>query len=128
MSDSAQVEARTSILRTKRQPRDLPAVPPKLETLISRIRTTYRPLEVWLFGSRARGEARPRSDWDLLVVLSDDAADELLDPMLGWTLQRDSGVYADILCARRSEFLADLGIANTAAREVERDGVLLYAA
>ena len=30
---------------------------------------------LWLFGSRARGEARPDSDYDLLVLLDRDAAD-----------------------------------------------------
>lgn len=28
--------------------------------------------KVWLYGSRARGEARPDSDWDLLVLLDKD--------------------------------------------------------
>jgi hypothetical protein len=48
--------------------------------------------------------------------------------MLGWRLQRDSGAYADVVCARQSEFIADLAVANTAAREIEQDGILLYAA
>src|SRR5262245_19029037 len=84
--------------------RRMESIPPSLQPLMSRIETAYRPLEVWLFGSRARGEATSQSDWDLLVVLADDAADELLDPMYGWTVQRNRGVYADILCARRREF------------------------
>jgi len=28
--------------------------------------------EVWLFGSRARGDARPDSDWDFLVLTERD--------------------------------------------------------
>ena len=27
---------------------------------------------LWLYGSRARGDARPSSDWDLLVLLNQD--------------------------------------------------------
>jgi uncharacterized protein len=44
----------------------------QLRFLLARIEETYRPLQVWLFGSRARGDARPDSDWDLLVVVPDD--------------------------------------------------------
>jgi len=29
--------------------------------------------EVWLFGSRARGDARPDSDWDFLVLTNQHA-------------------------------------------------------
>lgn len=38
-------------------------------------------VEVWLFGSRARGDHRPDSDVDLMVVVADDAVDRL-DPIL----------------------------------------------
>ena len=31
--------------------------------------------ELWLYGSRARGEARPGSDYDLLVLLDRDATE-----------------------------------------------------
>ena len=39
-----------------------------LRDVISRIRRTVQPEKIVLFGSRARGEARPDSDFDLLVV------------------------------------------------------------
>jgi len=103
-------------------------LPAELRPLMSRMISMYRPLQVWLFGSRARKKFNLQSDWDLLIVVADDAPEELLDPIFGWRLQRDSGVYADIVCARQQEFIADIGIANTLVREVERDGVLLYAA
>ena len=35
--------------------------------------------EVWLFGSRARGDARPDSDWDFLVLTEKQA---------NWTFKR----------------------------------------
>lgn len=38
--------------------------------------------ELWLFGSRARGEARPDSDYDLLILLDQnttDLRDQILD-------------------------------------------------
>lgn len=31
--------------------------------------------EVWLFGSRARGDAREDSDWDFLVLTNNDLSD-----------------------------------------------------
>lgn len=49
---------------------------PKGEGLLARslaaLLETLPVEEVWLFGSRARGEAKPDSDLDLLVVLADD--------------------------------------------------------
>ena len=31
---------------------------------------------VWLYGSRARGDERPDSDWDLLVLIDKDKVDD----------------------------------------------------
>src|SRR5687768_4457841 len=37
--------------------------------LIDRIREQFHPRQIWLFGSRARGDNRDDSDWDLLAVV-----------------------------------------------------------
>jgi len=42
----------------------------KLEEIINRILQVIIPDKIILFGSRARGEARPDSDYDLLVIKS----------------------------------------------------------
>lgn len=98
---------------------------PELAMLLNRIRETYNPLDVLLYGSRARGDATSDSDWDIKVIVSDDAPEELFSPRVGWTVQEGSGVYADISCARESEFQDDLTVANSAAREISRSAVVL---
>ena len=56
--------------------------------------------EVWLFGSRARGDSHPASDWDLLVVLDDDAPARYEDPGTLYQLGRTAGLVADVVSVR----------------------------
>jgi len=93
--------------------------------LLERIISEWDPQQIWLFGSRARGEARSGSDWDLLVVVSGQC-DAGLDPVASWQLARASGVRADILPCRKTDFEEDRGTPNTLAHEAVVAGVLLY--
>jgi predicted nucleotidyltransferase len=98
-----------------------------LQTLLSRIKERYQPLQIWLFGSRARGSATPHSDWDLFVVLPDDAPEELFDSKLAYEIQKDlKGVYADIIPCPVSNVKEDWSVVNSLPHEISRDGVLLY--
>jgi predicted nucleotidyltransferase len=78
------------------------------------------------FGSRARGDERRWSDWDLFVVVPDEVPESDFNPLVAWKLQRDSGVRADVIPCRVSEFREDRGTVNTICYEVATDGVLLY--
>ena len=98
---------------------------PELTELLGRIRATYRPVDILLYGSRARGEASAFSDWDIKVIVGDDAPDQLFSTMLAWKTQEGSGVYADISCARVSEFVSDLSVANSAADHMADEAVVL---
>lgn len=97
-----------------------------LAPLLSRLVARYRPEQIWLFGSRARGEAGPESDWDLLVALPDAAIDEEFDPVEVWRLRREFNVRADIVLCTMRDIREDFGTPNTLFYEVARDGVLLY--
>ncbi len=44
-----------------------------LDRMIARVVETMNPEAIYLFGSRARGDARADSDYDFLVIMSDDA-------------------------------------------------------
>lgn len=95
--------------------------------LLRRIVDTYHPEEVWLFGSRARGEAHAESDWDLMELLADDRPGADLDPVRAWELQLGSGAYADMVLCHVTDFRNARDWVNTLAYDVARDGVRVYA-
>ncbi|MGQ0663278.1 MAG: nucleotidyltransferase domain-containing protein [Pseudomonadota bacterium] len=70
--------------------------------LLSRIVERLRPLEVWLFGSRAEERPRRDSDWDLLVVMPDETPDERLSARAGFEAKRGCGIAADVILCRRA--------------------------
>jgi predicted nucleotidyltransferase len=94
--------------------------------LLDRIIARWNPRQVWLFGSRARGDATPDSDWDLFVVVDDSVADDELDPGVGRRLRRECGVHADVIPWRASEFAEFRRTPNTLAYSVASEGVLLH--
>lgn len=49
-----------------------------------------------------------------------------LDPMVAWQLQRGSGVYADVIACRASEFREDLDTVNTLSYSAVKEGLLIY--
>jgi predicted nucleotidyltransferase len=101
---------------------DIDAIRPLLERIVAR----WAPRQIWLFGSRARGDATPDSDWDLFVVVDDTVGDDELDPGIGRRLRRECGVRADVIPWRAGEFAEFRGTPNTLAYSVATDGVLLH--
>jgi uncharacterized protein len=97
-----------------------------LQQLLGRIVEKYRPEQVWLYGSRARGDARPDSDWDLFIVAPDTTDERELDPAVAAELRKGCGVYADLVPCRASEFCEDRTVVNTLCNEVTCDGILIY--
>lgn len=87
--------------------------------------SAFHPTAIWLFGSRARGEAGPQSDWDLLVLVPDDepAVDDVRVP---WRLTKQAGVPADVILCRASEFEDARDTPNTLAFEAAHAGVPIY--
>lgn len=99
--------------------------PPELGLLIERIQAVLRPVDIWLFGSRARGDHRADSDWDLLAVLPDDAPDDLTDPVASWAVAYATMVPVTLLATTRSELEALWGLPNTVGYDLAREGVRL---
>jgi predicted nucleotidyltransferase len=93
--------------------------------LLERVLREWNPERIQLFGSRARGDANPESDWDILVVVP---AGSLVaaDPLVPWRLRRDSGVRADVIVYSLREFEEERDVPKTLAYEAASAGVALY--
>ena len=91
-----------------------------------RLVACLRPTSVWLFGSRARRQHRPDSDFDFLVVLPDDQgrlahdARRLNEPVFA------SGITCDVVGCTDGEFEAGRTVPGSIACTVAREGTLLY--
>jgi predicted nucleotidyltransferase len=96
--------------------------------MIARIVEVLHPLQIWLFGSRARGEARPDSDWDMMAILPDDAPEQDLELSSVWTRLRDLRIQGlELFTMTRSEFDEWNGALGTLAEIVASTGVVVYA-
>jgi len=99
---------------------------PALGEVIRRLVEAYRPERIYLFGSVARGEARPDSDFDIMVIVPDDAPPERLRSRLAYQVLRGTGTAADVLVWARSSFERRARVVASLPATVMREGVLVY--
>ncbi len=101
---------------------------PKLQEIVSRLVRAYAPERIYLFGSAARGTPGPDSDYDLLVIVPDDAAPERRRSRLAYEVLRGTGVAADVLVFSRDYFERRRHVVASLPATVERDGKLVHVA
>ncbi|HZU06530.1 MAG TPA: nucleotidyltransferase domain-containing protein [Chloroflexota bacterium] len=101
---------------------------PKLAEIVRRLVEAYRPERIYLFGSAARGEAGPDSDYDLLVIVPDDAPPERQDSDLAYRALRGTGIAADVIVWKHSAFERRKHVVTSLPATVLREGRLLHAA
>lgn len=97
-----------------------------LEETVTRVVQTMRPEAIYLFGSRARGDAHADSDYDFLVVVSDDAPKERRSLDATMRVARDPGVPLDIVPCRRSVFERKRHHIGTLSYLATHEGRLVY--
>lgn len=98
-----------------------------IEEITKRLVEFYHPVRIYLFGSEARGDAGPDSDFDFCVVLPDDAPEGLFrDRSIH---QRFRGLNASVDVVRLSFRDFDTRAAHVVASlraTVVREGRALY--
>jgi uncharacterized protein (DUF433 family) len=98
-------------------------VPP---ALLDAVVTHFDPLQVILFGSRARGEAGPHSDIDLLVVVDDEAPADKLGWRSAFEARKDFHQAVDIVPCRRRWFDDKREVIGSLAHMAAEDGIVVY--
>lgn len=98
-----------------------------LAEVVRRLVDAYQPLKMYLFGSVARGDAGPDSDYDIMIVVPDDVPPERQDCRTGYLALCGLGVAKDILVWTRGEFDKRLHLKASLPSTVLREGKLLYA-
>lgn len=99
---------------------------PKLQSAIEGIVALAHPEAVLLFGSRARDDADDASDWDLFVVLPDDAPPGIARPSALRRAAAAAKLPIHAVACRRGVFEAMRSDPNSLSHDVARDGVVLY--
>lgn len=99
---------------------------PLLAEIVKRLVDSYNPEMIYLFGSKARGEEGPDSDYDLLVVVPDSAPVELHGSRLAYQILWGIGTAVDVLVWRRQAFEERLHLRASLPSIVKDEGELLY--
>ncbi|MBA3424615.1 MAG: nucleotidyltransferase domain-containing protein [Rubrobacter sp.] len=97
-----------------------------LPSVVERIVERFDPVRVILFGSRARGDAGPHSDVDLLVVMPDGIDDERRVTVEIRRLLRDMPAAKDIVVTTPEEIERRGDLVGTVLRPALREGKILY--
>ena len=98
----------------------------RLEEVLKRLVAAYEPERIYLFGSRARGDAGADSDYDLLVVVPDTAPPERRSSRLAYEVLWGTGIAVDALVWGSTRFRSRLHLKASLPATVEREGRLLY--
>ena len=100
----------------------------RLELVVRRLVEAYQPESIYLFGSVARGDANADSDYDLLIIVPDDAPVARRRSRLAYEVLRGTGTAVDALVCTHSWFFARAHLRASLPGTVLREGKLLHAA
>jgi predicted nucleotidyltransferase len=100
----------------------------RLEAVVQRLVSAFEPERIYLFGSAARGEMGPDSDYDLMVVVADDAPPTRRRSRLAYEVLWGLGIAADVLVWTRTAFDSRAHLQASLPGVILREGRLLHAA
>jgi predicted nucleotidyltransferase len=100
----------------------------RLAEVMRRLVAALQPERIYLFGSRARGEATPESDYDVLVVVSQTPDEPYHLERRAYSALVGLATPVDVVVMSRERFERRRMVAASLPATVEREGKLLYAA
>ena len=110
------------------QPVPTPPTDPTLKEIVRRLGEHLRPERIYLFGSRARGDTGPDSDYDLLVVVASSTLPGYKRDQEAFRVLRGVGAAKDVIVLTSTEFRRRSSVVCSLPATVLREGTLLYVA
>ena len=100
---------------------------PALTEMLTRLIKTFQPELIYLFGSKARDDAGPDSDYDLMIITKyfhDHKQVRLFKSMIRKKLAHNH-IPADIIIQSKEEVESKKKITGHIVRQVLKEGILL---
>lgn len=97
-----------------------------LDEAVTRLVATFAPTRIYLFGSRARGDAGPDSDYDLLVVVRASSVPGFRRDQVAYRALRGIALPKDVMVWTEAEFGDRVGFPASLPATVAREGQVLY--
>jgi predicted nucleotidyltransferase len=111
-------------MTNQRTSQDWSVTPEKIEEAIRRIVDYADPLQIILFGSRARGTSRPDSDLDIAVIL--DSPEENVRKLLPHSVLRGLRMEVSLIVVSKTKFDLHKPWLNSVFNYIDREGIILY--
>ncbi|MBI3089539.1 MAG: nucleotidyltransferase domain-containing protein [Candidatus Tectomicrobia bacterium] len=99
-----------------------------LEEIVRRLVEVFAPERIYLFGSKARGDAGADSDFDIMVVVASSPDPPHRRSQQGYLALRGIGAAVDVQVWTREAFDGRLHLKASFPSTVVREGKLLYGA
>ena len=113
---------------TERHPKDVAEYGTTFESTLKRVLRnivdSFDPIEIWLFGSMARGDGDTNSDIDLMVVMPNGTNWRKSIDVLG--VLDGSFIPCDIAVSTPEKWSRRINDVGSIAYAVKEDGVMLY--
>jgi predicted nucleotidyltransferase len=97
-----------------------------LDEVVRRLVEALDPLAIYLFGSRARGTARPDSDFDLMVITRPEDREAGYDYARAYAPLVGRGIACDVLPVPAPDFLEDKDDPTSLCFEAAHYGKKVY--
>jgi uncharacterized protein len=101
---------------------------PDLAEAVRRLVDCFQPERIYLFGSRARGDARDDSDYDILIVVRDGQQSGFRAAQQAYKALWGLDLSIEIVVATAFEFNREAKATSSLPAATLREGSLLYAA
>lgn len=98
---------------------------PALFDLVALCKAELGATEVWLFGSRARGDHEENSNWNVMTLLPDDVSDDCKDPVRLLELRRKVDLPVDLLAVEQGAFYESTDEEDGFANTIKSEGIRL---